>query len=146
VSDGDLIIAAGNDHQYRKLCEALGADELGSDPRFAVSRDRVARRDELTAILHALTRQFTRAALLEKLDALGVPAGPINSVGEVFADPQIIARGMALKIENPLAASGFTPGVRAPIVMDGQALCAPLPAPGLGQHNDDVLADVNWGG
>ena len=146
VSDGDLIIAAGNDHQYRKLCEALGADELGSDPRFAVSRDRVARRDELTAILHALTRQFTRAALLEKLDALGVPAGPINSVGEVFADPQIIARGMELKIENPLAASGFTPGVRAPVVMDGQALTAPRPAPGLGQHNAEVLADVNWGG
>jgi crotonobetainyl-CoA:carnitine CoA-transferase CaiB-like acyl-CoA transferase len=146
VSDGDLIIAAGNDHQYRKLCEALGAPQLGSDPRFAISRDRVLNRDDLTAILHALTRRCTRAGLLAKLDAAGVPAGPINSVGDVFADPQIIARGMALKIENPLAASGFTPGVRAPIMIDGQALCAPRPAPGLGQHNDDVLADLNWGG
>lgn len=146
VSDGDLIIAAGNDHQYRKLCEALGAPQLGRDPRFAISRDRVLNRDDLTAILHALTRRCTRAGLLAKLDAAGVPAGPINSVGDVFADPQIIARGMALKIENPLAASGFTPGVRAPIMIDGQALCAPRPAPGLGQHNDDVLADLNWGG
>jgi crotonobetainyl-CoA:carnitine CoA-transferase CaiB-like acyl-CoA transferase len=146
VSDGDVIIAAGNDGQYRKLCEALGASGLGIDPRFAVSRDRVARRDELTTILHALTRRFTRAELLQKLDAAGVPAGPINSIGDVFADPQIIARAMELKIENPLSASGFTPGVRAPIVMDGQALCAPLPAPGLGQHNDEVLSDVNWGG
>ena len=89
---------------------------------------------------------FNPRLMLQKLDAAGVPAGPINSIGDVFADPQIIARGMELKIENPLSASGFTPGVRAPIVMDGQALCAPLPAPGLGQHNDEVLSDVNWGG
>jgi crotonobetainyl-CoA:carnitine CoA-transferase CaiB-like acyl-CoA transferase len=80
VSDGDLIIAAGNDHQYRKLCEALGADELGSDPRFAVSRDRVARRDELTAILHALTRRFTRAELLQNSTPLACPPVPSTAL------------------------------------------------------------------
>ena len=71
VADGDIIIAAGNDGQYRKLCEALGAPELANHPDYAISKDRVRNRVALTALLHDLTRKFTRAQLLPKLDALG---------------------------------------------------------------------------
>ncbi len=146
VADGDIIIATGNDGQYRKLCAILGAPQLGTDARFAQMKDRTTNRADLTTELHALTRTFARADLLPKLDAAGVPAGPINSVSQVFADPQVIARGMRLDLPNPLAKAGTTPGVRSPIVMDGAPLASPRPAPGLGQHTHDVLSDPNWDG
>ena len=146
VADGDIIIAAGNDGQYRKLCEALGAPELATHPDYAISKDRVRNRVELTRLLHGLTRRFTRADLLPKLDALGVPAGPINSVGDVFKDPQVIARGMRMNLDNPRAKAGSTPGLRGAIVMDGVAVASARPAPALGQHTDEILNDPNWGG
>jgi crotonobetainyl-CoA:carnitine CoA-transferase CaiB-like acyl-CoA transferase len=146
VSDGDIIIATGNDGQYRRLCEALGAPELGRDERFLANRDRVRNRVVFNEIFHPLCKRFSRAALLAKLEALGVPAGPINSIGDVFADEQVIHRGMRIDVDNPQAPSGATPGLRAPIVMDGAPLASKLPAPGLGQHNEEVLGDKNWGG
>src|SRR5206468_13116697 len=100
----------------------------------------------LTKTLHALTRQWDRAELLPLLDAAGVPAGPINSVGDIFADPQVIARGMRLSLDNPLAKDGTTPGLRSAIVMDGQPVASPRPAPALGQHGEEILRDPSWGG
>ena len=146
VADGDIIIATGNDGQYRKLCAILGDAGLGTDPRYATMRDRVGNRAELTQKLHALTRCWRRADLLPALDKAGVPAGPINTIAQVFQDPQVVHRGMRLDLDNPLAQSGSTPGVRSPIVMDGSALHSVRPAPGLGQHSDEVLGDPNWGG
>jgi len=146
VADGDIIVATGNDGQYRKLCEALGAAELADDPRFLANKDRVRNREVFNAAFHPIFRRFTRAQLLPALDALGVPAGPINSVGEVFADPQVVARGMRLDIPNPRAQAGHTPGVRSPLVVDGVRMAAPRPAPALGEHDDDVARDPNWGG
>jgi crotonobetainyl-CoA:carnitine CoA-transferase CaiB-like acyl-CoA transferase len=146
VADGDVIIATGNDGQYRKLCEALGAPELAQDPRFAVSKDRVLNRAAFNEVFHPLFRRFARAELLPKLDAMGVPAGPINTVGDVFRDPQVLARGMRLAIDNPLAKGGATPGLRSAIVMDGAPVASPRPAPALGQHTAEVLSDRNWGG
>ena len=146
VADGDVIIATGNDGQYRKLCDVLGVPELGRDARFATSKDRVLNRVAFNETFHPVFRRFTRGDLLPRLDAAGVPAGPINNVSEVFADPQIVHRGMRIDIDNPLAANGSTPGLRAPIVMDGAPLASRRPAPGLGQHNDEVLSDKDWGG
>ncbi len=146
VADGDIIIASGNDGQYRKLCDVLGVPYLAQDPRFLLNQDRVRNRAIFDETFHPILRQFMRTDLLSKLDAAGVPAGPINNVGEVFRDPQVVARGMRLEIENPLAASGATPGLRSAIVMDGAPVAAPRPAPGLGQHTQEVLADKNWGG
>ena len=146
VADGDIIIATGNDGQFRKLCDILGAPGLSSDPRFLANKDRVQRRAELTGILHGLTRQFSRADLLPKLDAASVPAGPINSVGDVFADPQVAARGMRIDRPNPRAKGGTTPGVRSAIVIDGRPAAAERPAPDLGEHTTDVLNDRAWGG
>jgi len=144
VADGDIIIATGNDAQYRKLCDILGAPDLARD--YPSNRDRLNSRAELTERLRALTRRFARADLLPLLDAASVPAGPINTVADVFDDPHVAARGMRLKLENPLAKSGVTDGVRSAIVMDGAPAASPRPAPGLGQHTEEVLADANWGG
>jgi crotonobetainyl-CoA:carnitine CoA-transferase CaiB-like acyl-CoA transferase len=146
VADGDVIIASGNDGQYRKLCDVLGVNALGTDARFATNKDRILNRAEFNETFYPIFRRFTRAQLLPQLDAAGVPAGPINTIGDVFTDPQVTHRGMRIDLDNPLAASGATPGLRSPIVMDGKPLASKRPAPGLGQHNDDVLRDVNWGG
>jgi crotonobetainyl-CoA:carnitine CoA-transferase CaiB-like acyl-CoA transferase len=146
VADGDIIIASGNDGQYRKLCDILGASELGTHPDYAISKDRVKNRAELTRKLHELTRRFTRAELLPQLDRAGVPAGPINTVGDVFRDPQVMARGMRIDIPNERAKAGTTPGLRSAIVMDGKPMASERPAPALGQHADEILKDLNWGG
>lgn len=146
VADGDIIIASGNDGQYRKLCDILGASELGTHPDYAISKDRVKNRVELTRKLHELTRRFTRAELLPQLDRAGVPAGPINTVGDVFKDPQVVARGMRLDIPNARAKAGTTPGLRSAIVMDGKPVASERPAPALGQHEEEILKDPNWGG
>ncbi len=144
VADGDIIIATGNDGQYRKLCDIIGAPQLALE--YPANKDRIARRAELTAKLHALTRGFTRADLLPRLDAAAVPAGPINNVADVFADPQVIARGMKLTLDNPLSPDGVTHGVRSAIMIDGAPAASARPAPGLGQHTQEILNDVNWGG
>lgn len=146
VADGDIIIATGNDGQFRKLCAVLQRPDLAGDERFATSKDRVNNRAEFNIVFHPLTRQFKRADLLPKLDSASVPAGPINTVADVFDDPQIRHRGVRIDIPNPDAKSGSTPGLRAPLVMNGNAMAAELPAPSLGRHTADVLNDPAWTG
>ena len=80
------------------------------------------------------------------LDAASVPAGPINAVSEVFEDPQVIARGLRLDLPNLRAKAGTTPGLRSAIVIDGAPAASPRPAPALGEHTEEILRDVNWGG
>src|SRR5512139_1114033 len=99
VADGHVIIATGNTGQYIKLCNILGAPELGTDPAYADNTGRLTRRDELIRKLSALTSKVKRDDLLAQLEAQGVPAGPINNVEQVFEDPQVIHRGM--KVEYP---------------------------------------------
>ncbi|WP_281966889.1 CaiB/BaiF CoA transferase family protein [Roseovarius nanhaiticus] len=107
-ADGYIIIAVGNDAQYQRLCAALGAPDLATAPEYATNADRVALRDQLSALLTARTMTFTKDGLLSACEAAGVPAGPINTLEEVYADPQIIARGMRIDPEG-------VPGVRTPI-------------------------------
>lgn len=144
--DGHVIVAVGNDGQYRRFCTAIGDPALGDDPRFRVNRDRVANRTVLVALLSGLTARMTRAELLAACEAAGVPAGPINTVADVFADPQVIARGMRLDLPAADVAGGAVPSVRAPIVLDGVAQAAERASPGLGAHTDAVLDDPAWGG
>ena len=146
VADGHIIIATGNDGQFRRLCEILGDPALADHPDYRANRGRVANRDALTVALHALTSRREASELLAKLDAAHVPAGPINSVAQVFADPQVVARGMALRLDNPAAEGGTTPGIRSPIVIDGLPQASPRPAPRLDQHADEIRADPAWGG
>jgi crotonobetainyl-CoA:carnitine CoA-transferase CaiB-like acyl-CoA transferase len=146
VSDGHVIVAVGNDGQFAKFSSVLGAPALAADPRFASNADRVRNREALAEILAQLTARFSRDALLVALERQGVPAGPINSVAEVFADPQVRHRRMRVDLPAPEARDGLIPGVRTPITLDGIAAVAGTPAPQLGAHTAEVLADPNWGG
>jgi crotonobetainyl-CoA:carnitine CoA-transferase CaiB-like acyl-CoA transferase len=92
--------------------------------------------------MFALTAKFTRADLLAKLEAVGVPAGPINSVAEVFADPQVNARNMRLECSSPEAEGGRIPGVRSPLVLDGQAMASLRPPPRVGEHTEEILREI----
>ena len=146
VADGHIIIATGNDGQWRKLCEVLGEPSLASHPDYAENRARIANRVVLTEQLHVLTQRYAKADLLAALEAVGVPAGPINAVDEVFADPQIIARGVKVDLPSPAAKAGTVPTVASPIVIDGVRQVSQRPSPRLGEHADEVLNDPAWGG
>jgi crotonobetainyl-CoA:carnitine CoA-transferase CaiB-like acyl-CoA transferase len=146
ASDGHVIVAVGTDAQFAKFSAILGAPELAFDPRFKTNADRVENREALAMPLSELTQRMTRGELLTALEAKGVPAGPINSVADVFADPQVRYREMRVSLPVPEAEGGSIPGVRTPIIVDGAAAAAGRPAPALGAHNAEVLADPNWGG
>ncbi len=120
-ADGNLIIAVGNDGQFRKLCDVL-ALPLADDPRFATNPERVRNRAALIAALTAAIVTWAKADLYEALEHAGVPAGPINTVAEVFADPQVVARGMAITRDG-------IPGVASPIVIDGVRMVSDKPSP-----------------
>lgn len=131
-ADGWLILATGNDSQYRKLCRILGLDDMAEAPAFLTNADRIANRAELTRRLTEATKRFTKADLLAACETEGVPAGPINDMAEVFADPQVVARGMQLDM-------GGIPGVRSPMTFSAAELALGRPAPKLGEHQDEVL-------
>jgi crotonobetainyl-CoA:carnitine CoA-transferase CaiB-like acyl-CoA transferase len=128
VSDGHIIIACGNDQQFVKLCRVLDVPELPADERYTTNRARVGNRDALTAILTERTMTFSKAGLLAALETVGVPAGPINTVAEVFADPQFLHRGMRIGPQG-------IPGLRTPIVFSDAELDLSRPSPRLGQDD-----------
>jgi crotonobetainyl-CoA:carnitine CoA-transferase CaiB-like acyl-CoA transferase len=142
VADGHVIVATGNDRQYQKFCAVLGAPELGEDPAYRTNTDRLAHRDELIAKLSALTQRFKRDDLLQKLEAVQVPAGPINDLAQVFSDPQVIHRRMQLKLPSAAAKGGAIPGVRTPIIINGEPMAAPRPSPRLGEHTAEILREI----
>jgi crotonobetainyl-CoA:carnitine CoA-transferase CaiB-like acyl-CoA transferase len=144
VSDGHVIVAVGNDGQFARFVAVLGQPELAQDERFKTNAGRVGNRTELVPLLTALTLRTTRDSLLAALEKQGVPAGPINTVADVFDDPQVIARGMKIDLASPAAQGGSIPSVRSPIVMDGQPMAASRPSPRLGEHTDEVLSDPSW--
>ncbi len=126
AADGHVIVATGNDAQFRRFCTVVGRSDLAADPAYATNAGRVAQREALAAALTEGTRAMTKAALLAACEAEGVPAGPINRMDEVFADPQVVARGMRLDF-------GATQGLRSPFVIDGARCAADRPAPVLGE-------------
>jgi crotonobetainyl-CoA:carnitine CoA-transferase CaiB-like acyl-CoA transferase len=142
VADGHIIIATGNDRQTRDLCRVLGVETLADDPRFRTNADRIAHREALIAVLEERTKTFPAADLLAALEKAVVPAGPINTVAQVFEDPQVQARGMRVDLPSKHLAGGAAPQVRGPIVMDGEALLAPHTAPSLGEDSDRVLSGL----
>jgi crotonobetainyl-CoA:carnitine CoA-transferase CaiB-like acyl-CoA transferase len=120
VADGHVIVAVGNDGQFARLLAVLG---LAAEPRFATNADRVRNRAVLDALLSPVIALRRRDELLAALAAAGIPAGPINDVAQVFADPQVIARGLRI-------APGGVPGIASPIVIDGERQVAGTPSPG----------------
>jgi len=144
AADGHIIIACGNDGQFRRLCAALGTSWC-DQPDYATNPGRVARREVLVPLIAAVTGLRTKDDLLAALELATVPAGPINTLDEVFADPQVLARGMVCHL--PAAGSdGTVPTLRSPIVIDNVAQVGARSAPTLGQDQQDVFADPNWTG
>ena len=121
TKDGALIVAVGNDSQFRRLCAVLGLD-LGSDERFATNPARVTNRKLLIPLLATTIAGWAKADLYEALEAAGVPAGPINTIADVFADPQVIARGMQIVRDG-------LPGLASPIVIDGERMVSDKASP-----------------
>ena len=133
--DGWLILATGNDGQYQRLCKILGLDDMAFATDFLTNSDRIANRVVMTDRITAATKTWAKVDLLAACEAEGVPAGPINSLDEVFADPQVIARKLQIAPEG-------LPGLRSPMTFSGAELALDRPAPRLGQHQDEVLRDL----
>ena len=135
-----IILAVGNDGQYAKFCEVAGRPDLASEPRFVKNADRVRHRAELVPLLEAVMKTRPKADWLTALEAAKVPCGAINSLDEVFADPQVQARGMVTHWQHPLRAD--LPLVSSPIKLEKTPVRTDRPPPMLGQHTDEVLGEL----
>ncbi len=135
-SDGWIIIAVGNDGQFRRFVDLLGAPALAEDPAFATNPERVRNRTTLEPKLSALTAGWEKAGLLAACEAAGVPAGPISDMAEVFADPQVVARRMVAAVDG-------VPAVRSPIILAGADLSPDRPSPRLDEHGAEIRLDLS---
>jgi crotonobetainyl-CoA:carnitine CoA-transferase CaiB-like acyl-CoA transferase len=135
VADGWLIVAVGNDGQFARLCAVLGLEGLARDPRFATNPGRVTNRVEMERALVEKTALWRRDDLLAALEKAVVPAGPINTIADLFEDPQFKARGMQIEPEG-------APGVRSPILMSESPLALNRRSPNLGEHQAEILREI----
>ena len=126
--DGHIIIATGNDPQYQRLCNILGLESMAQDPQFLTNADRIANREKMVAALSEQTKTMTKDQLLKACEDKGVPAGPINAMDEVFADPQVIHRQMQVELDG-------IPSVRSPFTFSDAELSLQKPSPKLGENN-----------
>lgn len=126
-----------------KFCNLLGRADLATDERYLTNASRVQNRDSLTPALSAETARFERDTLLTLLEEAGVPGGPINTVADVFADPQIVHRQMQIDTPHSGAAGGTSPGVRTPIRFSDASLVLDRGVPRLGEHTAEVLAEID---
>ncbi|NTZ85395.1 CoA transferase [Burkholderia metallica] len=140
TSDGWIIVAVGNDGQFRKFVEAGGRPELADDERFATNPSRVRHRDTLVPILAEMVKAREKADWIGALEAAGVPCGPINDLDEVFDNEQVVARGMQVALPHPCGADVKL--VRNPIRMSATPPDARTAPPLLGAQTDDVLRDM----
>ncbi len=138
TADGDMILAIGNDGQFARFCAAAGHPEWASDERFATNAQRVAHRAELIPLLRQTTVMRSTREWIALLESQAVPCGPINRLDDVFADPQVLARGLRVDLQHPVA--GTVPTVANPIRMSETPVHYRLAPPVLGQHTDEVLA------
>lgn len=135
-----MILAVGNDSQFAKFCAVAGRPDLATDPRYIRNADRVRHRATLIPVLEAVLRTRTKAQWLTELEAAKVPCGAINNLAEVFADPQVQARGMVTRWQHPLRPD--LPLVSSPMRLSATPVRTDLPPPRLGQHTDEVLQEV----
>lgn len=140
TADGDFILTVGNDGQFRKFAEVAGQPQWADDPRFATNKQRVANRAELIPLIRQATVFKTTAEWVQQLEAAGVPCGPINDLAQMFQDPQVVARGLAVILPHALA--GSVPQVASPIRLSETPVEYRHAPPLLGEHTEVVLADV----
>jgi crotonobetainyl-CoA:carnitine CoA-transferase CaiB-like acyl-CoA transferase len=139
VADGHMIVAVGNDSQFRNYCRVIGMSELATDPRFSTNPQRVMNRDELVPILAARMLEGQRDHWLAELEAAGVPAGPINTLDQVYQDPHVQAREMRRELPHPTA--GVAPIAASPLKFSESPVQYHRPAPLLGEHTQQVLSE-----
>lgn len=142
-ADGQIVLAVGNDGQFAKLCTAIGRPDWANDERFARNAARVRNGAALTALLAERFRDFTKAALTAALEVAGVPCAPINTIPQVFEDPQMIHRAMLRRLPHP--AAGSVPQVVSPLRFAEAPLAFDRAPPLLGQHNAEILREIGLG-
>jgi crotonobetainyl-CoA:carnitine CoA-transferase CaiB-like acyl-CoA transferase len=140
TSDGDVILACGNDNLFRKFCDAAGCAALAADARFATNGKRVENRAELTRLLGEVFKQRTTAEWVDLLEKAGVPNGPINDIAQVYEEPQVKARGIRVDLDHPIA--GKLPTVASPMRFSATAVEYHGAPPTLGQHTEEVLRNL----
>ena len=140
TADGEIIVAAGNDAQFAGLCAVIGRPDLADDPDFATNAARIRNRERLLPMIAEQIKARTRREWQDALEAVGVPCGPINALDEVFAEPQVRARGMRFELDHPLA--GRVPMVASPMRFSDTPIEYHAPPPLLGEHTDDVLGEL----
>ena len=132
ASDRPLAVAVGNDAQFRRLCEAVGRAELADDERYATNPERVANREELVGILQGEFSRLPADEWVERIRAAGVPAGPVNTLADVFSDEHVASSGILQTVEHPTA--GVLKMLASPVLVDGERPPVRRPPPTLGQH------------
>jgi len=140
ASDGWIIIAVGNDEQYKRFCETGGRPELASDPRFLRVRDRINNRPELIPLLAEMVATKTSEQWIAQLEAASVPCGPINDLAQVFRNPQVLARGLRVDIERE--DTGPVKLVGSPMKLSATPVSYKLPPPRLGEHTQEILGGL----
>jgi hypothetical protein len=140
TSDGFMIVAVGNDSQFRSYCEALGVPELGQDPKFVTNRQRIVNRNELIPVLEKIMAAGERDVWISKLETAGVPCGPIQSIDQVFSHPQVIEREIWKNMPHPVG--GTAPTTASPMRFSATPVEYRRAAPTLGQHNEEILEEL----
>ena len=142
ASDGYFILGVANPNLWERFCHAIGHPELKDDPKFATNPDRVAHRAEMIDLLNGIFATNTVAHWVKVIDDAGVPVGPINKTSDVVADAQVKARDMFLPIDHPNVPDLRVPN--SPIKLQATPARLRRPPPLLGQHNDEVLAELGY--
>ena len=140
TKDGHIILAVGNDSQFRKFCEVAGLDGAADDPVFATNRARVTNRETILPLIEEAFVKHTTQWWLDALAKVGVPAGPINPIDAVLAEPQAVHRGLSMTIPDDL--NGSLPGIASPLRLAATPPKASLPPPRLGAHSHEILRDL----
>jgi formyl-CoA transferase len=140
--DGYINIATAGQHIYKRLCEALDAPGLITDPDFATGAKRSENRVRLNAEIAACTRRYASAELVERLNTAGVPSGPIYSIDQMFADPQVQHVGMAVPMPHPTRSEVGV--VNQAVALSRTPPVIDRPTPGLGEHTEEILAELGY--